>query len=231
MMSRNAKRFIHIPKNGGITIRRSARKGAPLEKYVVRSNEDSVSPEYAAQYIEYMEGINEQANFLHIRWRDLNDKAKEDHCFSVVRNPWARVVSRYAYLKARIQQNTISNPQIYKSVPFEEFLEQRHEDILKPYFWHRAIKGWHTQKSYLVDEEGELKCDVLRLETNDVQKYFNLAYALRKQNTSNRTGNPVNYRQYYTVETKKIVEDWYQEDIEFFGFTYCGSATKNIYYT
>ena len=41
--------------------------------------------------------------------------------------------------------------------------------------------------------------------------------------------NRIDYRDFYNDTTKQIVSDWFKEDIDFFGFTFEGSATKNIW--
>jgi len=80
---------------------------------------------------------------------------------------------------------------------------------------------------YVTDEDGNLQCDVLRTESlnADITKYFGFDPKLQRRNVSNIKN--VDYRDVYTPETKKIVADWYGEDIEFFGFTFEGPATKN----
>jgi len=38
-----------------------------------------------------------------------------------------------------------------------------------------------------------------------------------------------NYKDLYTKETIQIVADWYQKDIEYWGFDFDTSATKNYW--
>lgn len=218
------KRFIHIPKNGGMSLRHG------LKGKIKTTSKNDVPPDYAKEFLATMKKHNEHAGFEHARWRDLNDKAKRDRCFAIVRNPWARVVSRYTFMMTAFENGTIQKrgQKQYKKWSFEEFLEQRHQDAEIPYFWHRAIRGWYTQKSYVVDDKQVLQCDILRLDSDEVQRYFQLKEPLRKRNVSKtRTKD---YKEYYTDKTIQIVADWYQEDIEFFGFDFDSVATKNTIY-
>ena len=43
-------------------------------------------------------------------------------------------------------------------------------------------------------------------------------------------GKRVRYKNIYTPETIQIVADWYKEEIDYFGFDFDTSATRNYYY-
>lgn len=221
--------FIHIPKNGGMTVRRE------IEKYISPSiSSKHKSKEYTKGLLDTMNFYKQHHGYEHARWRDLAVKYQNQPCVAIVRNPWSRTVSRYTFAII-----TKSRP---KSYSFEEFLKERHEWGNKEYFWHRAILGWFNQKDYVTDEDGNLRCDILRLEklNEDLTKYFKLDKIPNARNISNRYNlssktklkeNEFNkpYQEFYTPTTKKIIEDWYADDIDFFGFDFDSCATKNIW--
>jgi len=228
----NRIHFIHIPKNGGMTIRR-----APMLKHRITTSTPGhhISPEYTQQLLATMNKYGEHHGYQHARWRDLKPSTRKGKCFAIVRNPWSKVVSRYTFMMLALTpgtpgyNRTNANP-TYSEKSFEEFLEERHIWGGKEFFWHRAIKGWFPQIDHVVDENGKLHADIMRLEklNEDVTKYFRLGkIKLDTRNVSNREKK--DYRSFYNDTTKKIVEDWYAEDIEFFGFTFDGMATKNIW--
>lgn len=233
--------FVHIPKNGGMTIRRSPH----LKNLITTSTPNThINPQYTKDLLTTMNKYNEHHGYEHARWRDLKPSVRNGRCFAIVRNPWSKVVSRYTFLMHIFQpenqsyKKIIKNPN-YKKCSFEEFLEERHEWGGKKFFWHRAVKGWFPQKDHVTDENGNLRCDILRLEhfDEDVMKYFELKQPLHVRNVSNgerthnktQVSNKRDYKEFYTNETKEIVADWYKQDIEFFGFTFKGTATKNIW--
>jgi len=219
--------FIHIPKNAGMTIRRAPELSRLIS---ISGPGNHISPEYSKNVLETMNKYNQHHGYEHARWRDLKDSLRKNKSFAIVRNPWSKVVSRYTFGK-----------KLHGKYTFEEFLEQRHLYGKVPYFWHRPIKGWYLQKDHVTDEEGQLQCDILRIEhfDEDIKKYFNLTKSLHIRNVSNGkklnnktiVENKKDYRDYYTSKTKKIIADWYAEDIEFFGFTFDSPATKNIWNT
>lgn len=208
--------FVHIPKNGGQTIRR----GLP-GRIIVASSGNHISPQYTTELHNMMEMHKEHHGNEHARWRDWRKDLRDKYrAFAIVRNPWSRVVSRYTF--ARRIKGYQSGKQ-----SFSEFLEERHIYGERPYYWHRPIRGWYQQKDYVTDESGGLRCDVLRFATDDVCQYFKLSEPLRVRGVSNIDGK--DYRDFYGDEEYDIVADWYQKDIEYFGFTFDGPATKNIW--
>ena len=140
--------FIHIPKTGGIAIKQSS----VLETRVEGFSKRNLPTNYTQRY-ENTTG--RKGNHCHARWRDTGLSTKQP-CFAIVRNPFARMVSRYTYA-----MNKLNRPQ---KLSFEEFIETRHEHAHKEFNWHEAADGWTTQKDYVVDTDNTLRCDVMRLE-------------------------------------------------------------------
>lgn len=205
--------FIHIPKTGGLSIKQSLSDLMP-PNYA----KDMISEEYVENVKAMMNTYNFDHQFEHCRWRDLSEQYRNAYkAVAIIRNPWSRIVSRYNYAKYLA-------PEHYST--FEVFLEERHI-WHKEYFWHRAIKGWYPQFDYVTDEDGNLKCDILRFEhyNEDTMNYFNLETPIQVKNI----GIKVKYQDYYTLESKEIIADWYKKDIEFFDFTFDATATKNIW--
>ena len=207
--------FIHIPKTGGMTIRR----GIP-ERIITAHEGNHLSIAYTTALHETMYAAGEHHGNEHARFRDWSTALRAKHpAVAIVRNPWARVVSRYTFAKVT------GDPSGQQ--PFEAFLQERHKYGGRKYYWHRAIRGWYPQKDYVIDQAGELAVACLRCGTNDYIDYFELPRALPRRGVSNR--DKLDYRDFYGYEETKIVQDWYAEDIEFFGFSFNGGATKNIW--
>ncbi len=208
--------FVHIPKNGGQTIRR----GLP-DRIIVAKSGNHISPEYTNKLHNMMSKHEEHHGNEHARWRDWRKDLRDKYrAFAIVRNPWSRVVSRYTFAHRRKEYQSGSGS-------FREFLEERHIYGEMPYYWHRPIRSWYQQKDYVTDESGGLRCDVLRFATDDVCRYFKLSEPLQIRGVSNIAGK--DYRDCYGDEEYDIVADWYQRDIEYFGFTFDGHATENIW--
>ena len=165
-------------------------------------------------------------SFGHDRWRDVPRDIRYIHqSFAVIRNPFARVVSRY--VMGIPTSNTNDHGTTWNT--FEEFLETRYVWTDKQ--WYDPIRSWNTQYDYVCDENDVVRCDILRLEfiDDELSPYLNLntPYIVR-ENVGEYTRN---YQDYYNNEqTIQIVADWYEQDIDYWGFDFDTSATKNYHY-
>lgn len=219
--------FIHIPKNAGVAIA----KHPELANRLVRAEPYfHTSRAYTDELRHVMQAAGEHHGFQHARWRDLRDDARSRlRPVAIIRNPWARVVSRYRFAQTAVDHSKASAD--YAAQTFETFLEERHDYGNRPFYWHRAIRGWYPQVDYVTDETGALRADILRQEalSDEATRYFGLKSAPRPRNVSTRdTG--LCYQGYYTNRTRQIVADWYAKDIEMFGFDFDTAATRNTCY-
>lgn len=230
----NPKMFIHIPKNGGMTIR----KDQQIRKQVILGVPANLkSAEYSRVVKETMDKNKDHHGFEHARWRDWRQDIKDQlQGVAIVRNPWDRVMSRYVFAK-KIQFHEGTQPKDYADVSsFEAFLEERHKWGGQEYMWHRAVRGWYPAFDHVSDEEGNNRCDILRFENynEDTKLYFGLLHnpnprnVTRVQGKSN-TSYGVNYKDIYTDKTIQIIADWYKKDIDYWGFDFDTGATKNYW--
>lgn len=228
MLNPNAKIFIHIPKNAGMTIRKSP---VLASRIIIASPNIHKSAEYSAAVKAHMDSLGDHHGFEHARWIDIKPGVRKAYqAFAVVRNPWDRVVSRYFFAKKVIEVEK-KTPKEYADVSsFEAFLEERHKWGGKDYMWHRAVRGWYPAFDYVSDEKDNLRCDCIRFEhlNDDLCSYFNLPAMSRARNVT--ALNKGTYMDIYTPETIQIVADWYQKDIDFWGFDFDSGAKRNTVY-
>ncbi|SPH16795.1 hypothetical protein DEA8626_00308 [Defluviimonas aquaemixtae] len=215
--------FIHIPKNAGVSIRKAPELSSRIvsaDPYFYRSRAQ------VRAVRDLMQARGEHHGLQHARWRDLHPKVTERlACVAIVRNPWARTVSRWQFARLVAEQGKMDPADAPER--FEDFLEQRHDYGQEPYFWHRAIRGWYLQADYVTNERGAVRADILRFEhlRDDATRYFALKAPPRQRNRTART--TLEYRTVYNARTIQIVADWYQRDIELFGFDYDTPARQN----
>jgi 2-phospho-L-lactate transferase/gluconeogenesis factor (CofD/UPF0052 family) len=82
---------------------------------------------------------------------------------------------------------------------------------------------------YVVDETGKVAVNILRQENlrEEVAQYFGVENTLKQKNVSRNAG--ASYTQFYTEKSIQVVADWYNSDIDAFGFDFNTAAKKNIH--
>lgn len=132
--------------------------------------------------------------------------------FSVVRNPFDRAVSQFAYMQRRQDLRALID--MDKNTSFSEYvnLTQRRQHI-----------QWAPQCSFLYDDDGTLLMDFVgRFETldDDMSSVFARlgieCDSLPRFNASNRG----EYREYYTPATRVQIESMYKDDLDRFGYSF-----------
>lgn len=156
---------------------------------------------------------------LHIKARELRDQLPpkifdEFFKFAFVRNTWDWQVSLYFFMK-----QTPSHFQHHLIAPmtFDEYIE-----------W-RVIEDRKLQKEFVVDGNGQKIVDFIgRYERlyEDFQHVccdiLGLHATLPHMNKSARK----DYRTYYNETTRRLVQEHFKEDIDFFGFTFDGGVDR-----
>ena len=173
--------FISVPKTGSTSVR------SIIDPYSdILSVNDKNSP-----YKHHTTALNLKKHFESKGW-DWSGYYK----FSVVRNPWERRVSSWAYRLKKGQHNYTE---------FKDFT--RHYPAVPQFSW-------------LSDQDGNFLMDyVFKLEDPDgMDKVFNkLKISKVKLPHKNRNGHK-HYTEYYDEETKQIIAEKYAKDIEYFGY-------------
>jgi len=130
--------------------------------------------------------------------------------FAFVRNPWDRLVSRYAHLlrsKDRRRHEFISSLE-----KFEDFLQ-----------WEMQ-RDSANQFPYVTDEQGNQIVDFVGHYETLAEDFAKVCAKLKIQATlpHANVSEHRDYRTYYTPETREFVAKKFQRDIEMFGYDFDG---------
>lgn len=222
------KFFIHIPKNAGMSIRKSS-----LVKVQEANRSFHISSEYTTNVMRKMAETQDHPGLEHARWRDINPGTWFlFRPFAIVRNPWDRVVSRYFFARKVIEIEK-KVPKTYADVAsFDSFLEERHKWGNEEYMWHRAVRGWYPAFDHISDPTtGEIawNIDILRFESlnEDFQDYFSIKEDLVPRNVT--AVNKGTYKDLYNDKRIQIVADWYKKDIDTWGYDFDTGPTRNTW--
>lgn len=198
--------FIHIPKNAGVSIR----DALCLELDV------SLSQPFHYRYVDIADRVGRHLSF-----------------FTIVRNPWSRTASRYRFARQQAPKWHRDDPRrkFIEKATFGDFVRERKilpipEHPGQP--WMGPLNSWFNQLEWIRDERGAIACDCLRMERleDDLVAYLKRPISLRRRNVAQES---YDYRSMYTDELAQIIADLFRDDIEHFGFTFGGPATRNIF--
>lgn len=183
--------FFHLYKVAGTSIRKS------LEKYK--------SPIITKPHIKPALLKNKIFNGYE------GDKLLKDYfTFSFVRNPWDWQVSLYFFMlrdKGHFQYNIIKN------MNFEQYLDWRINEDCKPQYMFLS-ENEDLVSDINIDFIG--KYEYLTSDFNKVCDILNLDSKLPHLNKTNHN----KYTSYYTDTTRKMVEEAYKIDIDYFGYNF-----------
>lgn len=144
------------------------------------------------------------------------DKWNEAYKFTVVRNPWDKVVSHYEYRRKKNKTQIAS-----RNIPFSDWVKMTYGEN-KDTFYYNNPRSFQPQLDWLKDDEGNLAMDyVIKFETinqgfDHVKHVIGLDTSLPHLNASNRAS----YHSYYDDDTRDIVAKWFRADIDEFGYRF-----------
>jgi hypothetical protein len=202
--------FVHIPKTGGTSVenliwcRKRDRVESNLWKPVLRN--------------KYQTGGLQHLLASQIR-QEVGDACFQSYFkFTIVRNPWDKAVSQFAYMRGRkVLRGLIGMPE---DACFKTYLSLIQKE---PHV------QWESQHRFFLDDHGERLVDFIgRFESleDDVRTILgelkmgrHFLGRRRKIPHANRSQR-VHYRDYYDTESQGMVADLYGKDIETLGYTF-----------
>lgn len=215
--------FIHIPKTAGTSIGESGLVITPSYKGLKPNIKKQMDMDPRGPYSVNRDFGDRMQKHLPYHYLDREYLARFDRKFSVVRNPWARVVSFYNFTDT---WGIKWNPGWYAQgkISWEEYLDRMDSFVMTPNFWwQHPYDHWAIQSDSVPDN----RLDFLRYENliEDLSNYLDKEIELPFKNKS----KDVDYRTYYTEEQKQRVADWFRLDIERWGFDFESGAMKNYW--
>lgn len=217
--------YIHIPKSAGTFIKHYLLSNIEPE-YENNQNQQDYDDKYK---VTCERALNAIANEV----PDYKDYFK----FTIVRNPFDRVVSMYSYLGGwkfdYFVENNIDSPMMpyvqkfhdyYISDDFDGFIDYAYEQ--------QAIKKFHAgyyenyidriKVSGLVSIDKFYKLESIEDCLNDLQTKLkfdsNQAFNDWRQNSSSEYKKKKSYKDYYSTYSKDYIEKHFAEDLVYFNY-------------
>lgn len=204
--------FIHIPKTGGTSM------AMALEARAMKDDLMLGDTPKARRRRRRLDGITTRGRlWKHSTVADLDGlvsgpELDDLFCFTLVRNPWARIASYYHWLRAQSFEHT--SVELARSLGFDAF-------VLHPHTL--ASVATTPARHYMTDASGQERCACyIRLEhlAQDIaplKTHLGFALDVPKVNTSDR---PQEWRELYGETARAAIAHVCAEDIKRFGYSF-----------
>ncbi|MYM57431.1 sulfotransferase family 2 domain-containing protein [Thalassovita mangrovi] len=204
--------FIHIPKTGGTSMALALEERAKKDDILIGD-----TPKAAKRRRRFREADTRGRLWKHSTLADIEglvgaDEVERYFTFTMVRNPWDRVVSYYHWLR----DQSFDHPAVTlaRGEDFSGFLSH-------PQTWRSLQES--PARSYMTDARGNEVCDLyIRLERAEedaapLVDHLGFELDLPRVNASARQ---VDYRRYYSDTDAAFLADICAEDIARFGYSF-----------
>jgi hypothetical protein len=204
--------FVHVPKTGGSSIEDVLWPGPRTEADLWQGMVDQYHNRYQTGGLQHLTAAQ-------IRQEVGEQRFMESYRFSLVRNPWDRAVSQYAYM---LQKKYL-----------RDFIGMKEDDGFSRYLsliQERSHVQWIPQCDFLFDASGGCLVDFVgRFETirSDATAVFEKLGVFCAELPHTRASVHRHYTEYYDQETKRAIERLYGADIERFSYKFGEPLSAN----
>ncbi|MRU16272.1 sulfotransferase family protein [Roseovarius sp. A21] len=204
--------FVHIPKTGGTSMALALEGRAMKDDILIGDTPKARRRRKRLKGVETAGRLWKHSTLADIDGLVSPDVIDRAFVFTLVRNPWNRMVSYYHWL----QDQAFEHPAVSlaKAVDFSTFLNTPETQAAM-----RAAPYGH----YVTDAKGRERCDAFirleHLETDGAPLWEHLGFCLDLP-VNNRSTRDRDYRRYYSQDDSTLVKSLFHHDVDRFGYAY-----------
>lgn len=205
--------FVHIPKTGGTSMALALEARAKKDDILIGDTPKAVRRRKRLEALPTSGRLWKHARLTDIDQILTPEEVKEMFVFTLVRNPWDRMVSYYAWLREQSFDHLAVT--LAKKYPFSEFLARPET---------AQVMLAERFGDYVTDKDGFERCDAfVRLEhlDEDLPKVeARLGIPLAPLPHENRSDRPADYRNAYSKADALRLAHLCAADINRFGYSF-----------
>lgn len=204
--------FVHIPKTGGTSLALALEDRAMKDDILLGDTPKAVRRRRRLKGVQARGRLWKHSTLADVDGLVSSQDLDRMFCFTLVRNPWDRVVSYYHWLRTQ----SFDHPAVTlaRDLPFDGFLRAPHT---------MASLSASPASHYMTDASGTERCArYIRIEAFDEDAtplfdHLGFDLSLPLTNTSQR---PADYRGFYDAPLRQLVSELCAEDIARFDYSF-----------
>ncbi len=205
--------FVHIPKTGGTALTLALEGRVGKDDILIGDTPKAVRRRRRLQGVQASGRLWKHSRLADIYGLVTQEQIEDYFTFTLVRNPWDRLVSYYHWL--RVQSFDHPAVRLAQRLDFSGFLNDEHT---------RRTVRTGSYRQFMYDRAGVERCNLfIRLEhlQQDIAPLEeHLGFSLGRIPVVNRSGRDADYRCYYSDTDARVVAGICAGDIARFGYEF-----------